>query len=55
MPEIPPGDWQFLAFIQGPVVEEIGEFLGRVVPISRGVDAIGRVLPLPLLQKVFKK
>jgi hypothetical protein len=57
MPEpIPlPGSWQVLGFIEGPLVEEIGEFLGRVVPIQRGVDAIARVLPLPMLQAVFKK
>lgn len=57
MPEEFPqvGSWTALAFVQGPLVEEIGEFLGRVVPISRGVDAIGKVLPLPWLQKIFKK
>lgn len=56
MPEIPPfGSWKAVAFIEGPLVEEIGEFLGRVVPVSRGVDAIGKVLPLPWLQKLFKK
>ncbi len=58
MAESPPpqlGNWVTIAFIQGPLVEEIGEFLGRVVPVSRGVDAIGKVLPLPWLQKLFKK
>lgn len=55
MAEIPPGNWTFLAFVQGPIVEEIGEFLGRVIPISRGVDGIAKVLPFPMLQKIFKK
>jgi hypothetical protein len=58
MAEIPPpqlGSWTFFAFVQGPLVEEIGEFLGKIVPIQRGVDAIGKVMPLPFLQKVFKK
>lgn len=55
MPEPIPSGWTGLAFIQGPVVEEIGEFLGRIVPVSRGVDAIAKVLPLPWLQKLFKK
>jgi hypothetical protein len=58
VPEIEPpplGSWTALAFLQGPLVEEIGEFIGRVVPVSRGVDAIGKVLPLPWLQRIFKK
>jgi hypothetical protein len=54
--EPPPlGSWTSLAFIQGPLVEEIGLYLGRVVPIGRGVEAIGKVLPLPWLQALFKK
>jgi hypothetical protein len=48
-------EWVAVSFVQGPLVEEIGEFLGRVVPVSRGVDAITKVLPLPWLQKLFKK
>jgi len=51
----PLGSWHSLAFVQGPIVEEIGEFLGRVVPLGRGVEAIGKVLPLPWLQKLFKR
>lgn len=54
--EPPPlGSWISLAFLQGPLVEEIGEFIGRTVPIGRGVDSIGKVLPLPWLQKLFKR
>jgi hypothetical protein len=56
MAEIPPlGSWRILGFIEGPLVEEIGEFLGRTVPVGRGVDAITKVLPIPWLQKLFKK
>lgn len=58
MPEIDPpplGSWRVVALIEGPLIEEIGEFLGRVVPVSRGVDAIGRVLPFPWLQRLFKR
>jgi len=48
-------NWTGFAFVQGPLIEEVGEFLGRLVPINRGVDAILKVLPLPLLQKIFKR
>ena len=51
----PPGSWTAVAFIQGPLVEEVGEFLGRVIPVGRGIESIAKVLPLPWLQKLFKK
>ncbi len=51
----PLGSWNFIGFVEGPIVEEIGEFLGRVTPIGRGVDGIIKILPLPALQAALKK
>ncbi len=56
-PEIPPpvfGAYRGVAFIEGPLESALGEFLGRLIPFERGVDAILRVLPLPALQAALK-
>ena len=37
------------------MLEEIGEFVGRLVPVGRGVDAIGKVLPIPALQAALRR
>ncbi len=58
MPEHLPillGQNRGIAFIEGPLVEAAGEFLGRLNPLGRGLDAILRVLPLPALQAALKK
>lgn len=52
----PPPVYGFIGFIEGPLIETVGEFAGRVIPIAEdGVEGIGKALPWPWLQKLFKR